>query len=89
MLISLFPIFVPNTVVLTLHVTGTKADDEDDEDMEDKIKECEELNEEAQIPLVDLLAKYKQKCEKSDLPPFVFFILSQILVENTVACMLL
>ena len=41
---------------------GTKADDEDDEGMEDKIKECEELNEEAQIPLVDLLAKYKQKC---------------------------
>jgi len=30
--------------------------------MEDKIKECEELNEEAQLPLVDLLAKYKQKC---------------------------
>ncbi|KAL5248199.1 hypothetical protein ACHWQZ_G017393 [Mnemiopsis leidyi] len=42
-------------------LAGTKADDEDDEDMEDKIKECEELNEEAQIPLVDLLAKYKQK----------------------------
>ena len=41
---------------------GTKADDEDEEGMEDKIKECEELNEEAQIPLVDLLAKYKQKC---------------------------
>jgi len=42
-------------------LAGTKADDEDEEGMEDKIKECEELNEEAQIPLVDLLAKYKQK----------------------------
>jgi len=42
-------------------LAGTKGDDEDEEGMEDKIKECEELNEEAQLPLVDLLAKYKQK----------------------------
>ena len=45
-----------------LFLEGTKGDDEDEEGMEDKIKECEELNEEAQLPLVDLLAKYKQKC---------------------------
>ena len=42
--------------------TGTKADD-DDEDMDDKLKECEELNQEAKMPLFDLLAKYKKKCK--------------------------
>lgn len=42
-------------------LAGTKADDEDEEDMEDRLEECEALNEEASMPMVDLIAKYKQK----------------------------
>ena len=40
---------------------GTKADDEDENDMDEKLKECQALNEEASMPLVDLLAKYKKQ----------------------------
>ena len=36
--------------------------------MEDRLEECEALNEEASMPMVDLIAKYKQKCECNDSP---------------------
>ena len=57
---------IPNNVTIDMRYVaiGTKADDEDDNNMEEKIKECEDLQEEAQIPLTDLIAKYKKQSKE-------------------------